>query len=261
MVRSRNTNKKERRAATPTVYLMNQKIYYSLFIGLLFMILPIGRRNQANATDLGEKVKKIYTIADIELGRSTIEDVLKKWGGQPVSGSNDKYICYILRSPKKVYFVIGSDESNTVNLFSFSYRSITPPFVKCDPVQPKGIDKIETENGVTLGMPKMEMRAILGKPSKNLKFSAERYCWDSAIRLPNGNFVHESPSVVVRFRKNKVDELQITFSRERFSEATREDYSGKKALSEIKELYGREKLFMGKPNQDSCYENFIESAY
>lgn len=53
-------------------------------LGLIFSFLAVSQGKSSQVQDWGEKLKKLYSIDGVELGRSTITDVKKKWGGSPV---------------------------------------------------------------------------------------------------------------------------------------------------------------------------------
>jgi hypothetical protein len=117
----------------------------------------------ANTTRAQELSPADIVLAGMQLGKSTLQDVLTRFGIAPLRHGDVDELCYRSESPLVSYWVLfgAGDEGDYEKLTQFRVVTIQPPDITCPPSARLTPD-LSTDGGVHLGMPAEELKPKLG---------------------------------------------------------------------------------------------------
>ena len=103
------------------------------------------------------------TLAGMQLGKNTLQDVLSHFGIAPLRHGNVDELCYRSESPLLAAWVLfgAGDEGDYEKLTQFRVVTVQPTDITCPP-SARLTPELATEGGVRIGMPEEELKDKLG---------------------------------------------------------------------------------------------------
>ena len=104
------------------------------------------------------------SLADMHLGKSTLQEVLSHFGIAPLRhGSEVDELCYRSENPILAYWVLfgAGDDGDYEKLTQFRVVTAQPADITCPP-SARLTTELATESGIRLGMPADELKPKLG---------------------------------------------------------------------------------------------------
>lgn len=104
------------------------------------------------------------TLAGMQLGKNTLQDVLTHFGIAPLRHGEIDELCYRSESPlQSAWVLFGSgDDGDFEKLTQFRVLSTQPRDITCPP-SARLTPELATESGIRLGMPADELKPRLGR--------------------------------------------------------------------------------------------------
>lgn len=103
------------------------------------------------------------TLAGMQLGKNTLQDVLTHFGIAPLRQGDVDELCYRSESPLQAAWVLfgSGDEGDYEKLTQFRVLSTQPRDITC-PASARLTPELATESGIRLGMPADTLKPRLG---------------------------------------------------------------------------------------------------
>jgi hypothetical protein len=123
-------------------------------------VLSLLLATRASAQDL---TAADMTLAGMQLGKNTLQDVLTHFGIAPMRNGEVDEICYRSESPLQAAWVLfgSGDEGDYEKLTQFRVLSTMPADITCPP-SARLTPELATQSGIRLGMPAGELKPRLG---------------------------------------------------------------------------------------------------
>jgi hypothetical protein len=102
-------------------------------------------------------------LAGMQLGRTTLQDVLSHFGMAPLRQGEVDELCYRSESPLVSYWVLfgAGDEGDYEKLTQFRVLTAPPADITCPP-SARLTPELATESGIRIGMPAEALKARVG---------------------------------------------------------------------------------------------------
>jgi|SRR3954463_1399249 len=122
---------------------------------LLLFAVHSARAQDLTAADL--------TLAGMQLGKNTLQDVLSHFGIAPLRHGNVDELCYRSESPLLAAWVLfgAGDEGDYEKLTQFRVVTSQPPDITCPP-SARLSSELATDSGIRIGMAEEELKPKLG---------------------------------------------------------------------------------------------------
>jgi hypothetical protein len=103
------------------------------------------------------------TLAGMQLGKNTLQDVLSHFGIAPLRSGHVDELCYRSESPLLAAWVLfgAGDEGDYEKLTQFRVVTSPPTDITCPP-SARLTPELATESGIRIGMPAEEIQPKLG---------------------------------------------------------------------------------------------------
>src|SRR4051812_47353487 len=127
----------------------------ALLLGVLLVATRAASAQELTPADMG--------LAGMQLGKSTLQDVLTHFGIAPLRHGDVDELCYRSESPLVSYWVLfgAGDEGDYEKLTQFRVVTVQPADITCSP-SARLTPELATESGIRLGMPAQELKPKLG---------------------------------------------------------------------------------------------------
>src|SRR3954469_220541 len=126
-------------------------------LALLILLFAVhsARAQDLTAADL--------TLAGMQLGKNTLQDVLSHFGIAPLRHGNVDELCYRSESPLLAAWVLfgAGDEGDYEKLTQFRVVTAQPTDITCPP-SARLTPELATDSGIRIGMPEEEIKPKLG---------------------------------------------------------------------------------------------------